>query len=116
MDLKVAGKVVELLEEQSGTGRNGPWRKRDFIIETQDNYPKKICITQWGDDIDSNGLNVGDLITVSIDIQSREFNGRWYTDVRAWRIEREKGVPNTPERTEPEEEIPNFDDDDDLPF
>ena len=87
MDLKISGKVVEILEEQSGEGRNGPWRKRDFILETGGNYPKKVCMTQWGDQIDAHTLKEGETLTASVDIASREYNGRWYTDVKAWRIE-----------------------------
>lgn len=88
MDLKITGKVTQLLEVVSGEGKNGPWRKQDFIIETSGQYPKQICVTQWGDNIDSFGIREGDEITASIDLQSREYNGRWYTDVKAWRVDR----------------------------
>ena len=90
MELKIEGRVLELLEEQSGEGRNGPWRKREFILETGGKYPRKVCITQWGDDIDQSGVAEGEQLTAYIDIQSREYNGRWYTDVKAWKIEREE--------------------------
>ena len=89
MDLQINGRVIEVLDEQSGEGRNGPWRKREFILETEGNYPKKICIVQWGDEIDQSNVVEGEQITAHIDIQSREYNGRWYTDVKAWRIQRE---------------------------
>ncbi|MCL7968080.1 MAG: DUF3127 domain-containing protein, partial [marine benthic group bacterium] len=49
LDLKITGRVVEILEEQSGEGKNGPWRKREFILETEENYPAKVCLVQWGD-------------------------------------------------------------------
>ena len=88
MDLKITGKVTQILEEQSGEGRNGPWRKQEFILETDGDYPKHVCIVQWGDNIDQFGIQEGERITVHIDIQSREYNGRWYTDVKAWRVER----------------------------
>lgn len=88
MDLKIEGKVTQILEEQSGTGKNGAWRKQDFILETQDQYPKKVCITQWGDKIDEFDVQEGEDITAFIDIKSREYNGKWYTDVKAWKIER----------------------------
>ena len=96
MDLKISGKVVEILEEQSGEGRNGPWRKRDFILETGGNYPKKVCMTQWGDQIDAHTLKEGETLTASVDIASREYNGRWYTDVKAWRIEAGDTSGNAP--------------------
>lgn len=88
MDLKIEGKVAQILEEQSGTGKNGKWRKQDFILETQGKYPKKVCITQWGDKIDEFDVNKGEEITAFIDIKSREYKGSWYTDVKAWKVER----------------------------
>ncbi len=102
MDLQIEGKVVQILEEQSGSGKNGPWRKQEFILETQDQYPKKICITQWGDKIDEFNVQKGEELTAHVDIQSREYNGRWYTDVKAWKIERTQGSQGGP----PEEDVP----------
>ncbi len=87
MELKLAGKVIKILEEQSGESKNGPWRKRDFILETPGKFPRKVCITQWGDQIDESKVSEGDEITAFIDIQSREYKGRWYTDVKAWKVE-----------------------------
>lgn len=125
MDLKISGKVTDLLEEQSGEGRNGPWRKQDFILETGGAYPKTVCITQWGDDIESFGLSLGDEVTVHIDLKSREYQGRWYTDVKAWKVAREgaEGTsrrgpsPAGPRTGGPTPmELPEDDDDDILPF
>lgn len=117
MELKVSGIVQDILQEASGQGKNGTWRKREFILETQEQYPKKICIVQWGDEIDAVNLKKGEQITASIDIQSREYNGRWYTDVKAWKVERQGGNgasdpgPDFDDMPEP----PKFDEDD-LPF
>lgn len=122
MDLSISGKVIHVLEEQSGQGKNGTWRKRDFVVETQDNFPKKICMTQWGDEIDNSGLQVGDAVKVGIDVQSREYNGRWYTDVKAWKVEKEQAAganlpPSMSNDGDPGPAEPPFlDDDDDLPF
>jgi len=88
MELFVQGKVAEVLEEQSGEGRNGPWRRRDFILEMDDRFSRKVCVSQWGDSIDSDPVSVGETIKAYINLQSREYNGRWYTDVRAWRIDK----------------------------
>jgi len=123
MDLQVNGKVIEILKEQSGESQNGPWRKQDFILETTDQYPKKICITQWGDKIDQFGIQKGETITAFIDLQSREYNGRWYTDVKAWKIEKGTGSASaqnnqaTPEVGQDPFDVANSDDTDDgLPF
>ena len=97
MDLHITGKVIKILEEQSGKGKNGPWRKRDFILETEGEYPRKVCITQWGDQIDKNSVKKDETVTAFIDIQSREYKGNWYTDVKAWKIE--TGAPAKSEGT-----------------
>ena len=120
MDLQITGKVIDILEEQSGEGKNGTWRKQEFVLETPGQYPKQVCVVQWGDNIDKFGITAGETITAHIDIQSREYNGRWYTDVKAWRIERpdesETGRPPASD-DEPWPEPPaTGDEGDGLPF
>ena len=121
MELKVTGIVKELLPEQSGTSTKGFWRKREFILETDGNYPKQICMVQWGDNIDSVKIGVGEKVTASIDIASREYNDRWYTDVKAWKVEQEAAAPVATERKVPEpmgapETAKVGDPNEDLPF
>lgn len=122
MDLKITGNVTQILEEQSGESKNGPWRKQDFVLETQGQYPKPVCITQWGEKIEEFAVQEGEQITVHIDIQSREYNGRWYTDVKAWRVDREEATPQGPGHPGPFPEPTESDLsdpgglDDDLPF
>ena len=122
MDLTLTGTVVQLLEEKSGSGRNGPWRKREFILEVPGEYPKKVCIMQWGDAIDRAALAQGDEITAHIDIASREYNGRWYTDVKAWKVEKsaaavpQAGAPDSSALPLPAEPADVDYSDDDLPF
>src|SRR5215471_16914813 len=84
--MDINGKIVQLLSVQTGQGKNGPWKKQEFILETNDTYPKKICIAVWGDKIDMAKFRAGDAVQVSFDVESREFNGRWYTDVKAWKV------------------------------
>ncbi|MDR1583658.1 MAG: DUF3127 domain-containing protein [Prevotellaceae bacterium] len=90
MALDIVGKIVQVLDLQTGTSARGDWKKQEFILETEEQYPRKICISLWGDRVgDITGIQLGkELITVSVAIESREFNGRWYTDVRGWRIQR----------------------------
>ena len=89
MALDITGKLVQVMPVQSGTSARGGWSKQEFVIETEEQYPKKVCISLWGDKLkDLEGVQQGETITVSVNIESREFNGRWYTDVRAWRIQR----------------------------
>ena len=86
MDVK--GRVIQLLAEQTGAGKKGTWRKQEFIVETQGQYPKKVCLSMWGDKIQQFNLSVGDQVSVSVDLESREYNGRWYTEARAWKIDK----------------------------
>ena len=85
--MQITAKLFQLLPLQTGAGKNGPWKKQDFIVETLDAYPKKICISVWGDKINLAVLQPGATVKIDFDVESREYNGRWYTDVKAWRIE-----------------------------
>ncbi|MBL7838591.1 MAG: DUF3127 domain-containing protein [Cyclobacteriaceae bacterium] len=89
--MEITGTVVSLLPMQSGQGKNGTWKKQEFILETPGQYPKKVCLSLWGEKVDETRLSVGEKITASINIESREYNGRWYTDVRAWKIAKGNG-------------------------
>ena len=85
--LIITGRVLQLLPLQEGTSKAGnAWQKQDFILETPGQYPRKVCICLFGDNVVKFPLQAGQNVTVNLDIESREFNGRWYTDVRAWNI------------------------------
>ncbi|GAD05227.1 hypothetical protein HQ45_07925 [Porphyromonas crevioricanis] len=93
--MEIKGKVIAVLPLMSGKGQASgkEWSKQEYVIETVDSeYPKKICFNLWGDRIKQFNIQMGELITVQVDIESREYNGRWYTDVRAWRVDR--GISN----------------------
>ena len=88
MALEIIGRIVKVLPAQTGTGKNGNWVKQEFVIETSEQYPKKICCSAWGDKADAlKNYSDGDVVKVSFNLESREYNERWYTDVRAWKIE-----------------------------
>lgn len=83
MELK--GKIILDLGAVSGTSKAGNnWKKHEYVLETQETYPKKVHFDFFGDNADRYQLNVGDDVTLSFDIESREYNGRWYTDIRAF--------------------------------
>lgn len=85
--LNISGIVLNILPLQTGTSKAGnPWQKQDFILETGGQYPRKVCICLFGDNVEKFPLQVGQSVTASVDIESREFNARWYTDVRAWNV------------------------------
>jgi hypothetical protein len=115
MDVK--GKVIQLLQLQTGMGKKGPWKKQEFILETQSQYPKKVCLSIWGDKVDQFNVRVGELLSVSVELESREYNGRWYTEARAWKIEKQGGGSGSD--VPPPSEEPFVADNsatDDLPF
>ena len=90
MALELEGRIARKLNVQTGTSARGAWSKQEFIFEYQEgNFPSQICMNVWGEDKvrDLEKYQVGDKVKVSFNLSSREFNGRWFTDVRAWRIE-----------------------------
>ena len=89
--MEITGKIVSFLEVQKGEGKNGEWQKQEFVIETSGEYPKKVCLNVWGAEKVENLTKyqkVGDNVKCSIEIESREFNGKYYTNVGAWRVEK----------------------------
>ena len=66
--LEISGKIIELLPEKSGQSANGEWRKREYVLETEAQYPKKICFMAWGDKIDQFEIKQGESLTVSVDL------------------------------------------------
>ena len=95
--MEIVGKVVQLGTLIEGNSPRGPWKKQELIIETIEQYPKKICLLCWGDRVnDANSFFVGQTIKAQISIESREFNGKWYTDVRAFRFDLDQPVSQQP--------------------
>ncbi len=85
--MELTGKITQVLPEKSGTSARGPWRKQEYVIEIPGDYPKQVCFMVWGDRIDQFGIQQGQELTLHFDLESREYNGRWYTDVKARRVE-----------------------------
>ena len=87
--MEITGKIIEILPEQSGESARGPWRKQEYVLETDGQYPKKICFMAWGDKIDEFAIQKTETLTAAVNLESREYNGRWYTDVKAWKVSRD---------------------------
>ena len=87
--MEISGKIIAVLPLQSGQGKNGLWRSQDYVLETADQYPKKVCFNLFNDKIDKFTIALDDTVTISFDIESREYNGRWYTSIRAWNVKKE---------------------------
>ncbi len=116
--MEITGTIKQILPLKTGEGRSGTWKRQDIIIEYGDKYPKLVCLTLWGDLADTPGLTENAQIKAQVDIQSREYQGRWYTDVKAWKIEPAEEAATDPFAGEPlpPPEPPDEAETDDLPF
>ena len=119
-NLEIEGRLVRKLAVQSGRSARGDWSKQEFVVEFQDgNFPSNVVFNVWGADKvrDLERYQVGDEIRVSFAPSSREFNGRWYTDLRAWRIapagqaaqpQAQGYAPSAPQAYGPQPSAPNY--------
>lgn len=120
---KISGVVYKVLKEESGTGKKGAWVKKSFVIETKDQYPKKIMFTAWNDKCDLIP-KPGTEVVVSYNPESREYNEKWYTDLNMWDLKVVGGQSATPSKPEKQAKVTapvksglNLDEEDqDLPF
>lgn len=116
--METTGKIIKILDVQSGKSKNGEWKKQEFILQTDDKYPKNICFELWGDKIDQFEIHENDEAKVLFDLESREYNGRWYTNARVWSIEKTSAVNPSVSDDYPDNTSFSMDDEstDDLPF
>ncbi len=83
------GSVYKVLPVVKGTSARGEWVKQDVVFELPGEYSRKACVSFWGDKAeDAAKLREGEELNISVNIESREFNGRWFTELRAWKITR----------------------------
>jgi hypothetical protein len=86
--MEAIGKLIAILPEQSGQTERGPWVRGGFVIETEEQYPKKIAFTLFGERVAMiKSFTIGSVLRVQFSAESREYEGRWYTDLRCFRIE-----------------------------
>jgi hypothetical protein len=120
MSLQLKGKVEKIYDIQSGVSKAGnEWKKQEFVIETDDSFARKVCFTLFNDKISlAQGLTPGKVVNVSFNVESREYNGKWFHNINAWQI-----TPAEPDMPEPppefgEKDIPPEPDEpiNDLPF
>lgn len=126
--MEITGKVLKLGNLLTGNSARGPWQKQELIIETEEQFPKTVCLQCWGDQAaDAAKFEINSVVKAQISIESREFNGKYYTDVRAWRFDNVgQSAPSTPSQNapvKPNQSAVNQDADiatdgvnDDLPF
>ena len=85
--MEIKAKLIKKLPVLTGKSKNGEWKKQDIIVETIERYSKSICISVWGEKIEDELLKEGEILDISINIESREYNEKWYTEVKVWRIQ-----------------------------
>ena len=87
--MEIIGKLSKKLQEQNGESQRGLWVKMEFVIETQEQFPKQVCFSLWGEDKVAvvRNMQLGAEMKVYFTPESKEFNGRWYTDLRCFRID-----------------------------
>jgi len=89
MTLELEGRIKTKLPAQGGTSARGTWTRQDFVVEYQDgSFPAEACFSAWGQErVDELArYNEGDAVKVSFNVRSREYGGRWYNDLRVWRL------------------------------
>jgi hypothetical protein len=129
--MEIIGKLILKMPMQSGISKTGnSWQKQEFVIETLEQFPRKVCAHLWGERTAIlETLNIDDKVVMSFDLESREFNGKWYTDVKAYKLESVTANPQAPQTSQPPttapvndlpDEFDTFTDEgtggDDLPF
>lgn len=86
--MAIRGKVIFVGQMTDGTRKKDgqPWKKQEYVIETDGQYPKKVAFSLMNDKIDKAAIQMGQTLEVDVDAQSREYNGKWYTELTAWRV------------------------------
>lgn len=120
--MQITGTLVQKLEKIKGNTVKGEWQKQEFIISVGDKYPKQVCLSAWGERCDElKNIQIGDTVTAELELSSREYNSKWYTEVRAWKFlgvesnQAPKVQENTQQSTQ-SNSYPKEDEIDDLPF
>ena len=109
--MNITGKVIIIFDEQTGESAKGKWIKRSFLLETDEQYPKTIKIDAFGEKCSPELIRLGNIVDVAVNIESKEFNGKYYTNINAYKIDL-VGKENKISENKQEESF----EDDDLPF
>ena len=123
--MEFTGKIIAILQPRGGVSKTGnEWKVQEYVIENHDQYPRKMCFDVFGaDKIEQFNIQMGEELTVSFDIDARQWQDRWFNSIRAWKVERvavnapaqaPADVPFPPAAAAPE--FLASDEKDDLPF
>ncbi len=96
--MEFEGKIIAVLEKRGGTSKAGnTWSCQEYVIENHDQYPKKMCFEVFGDEkINQFNIQAGEELKIHFDVDAREWNGRWFNSLRAWRVERMPAAGTVP--------------------
>ena len=94
--MEFEGVVYKILPPTKGTSARGDWQRQEVIFELPQEFSRKVCVIFFNKESDVARLREGMTCTVSVNIESREYNGKWYTDVRAWRVQPKEETPAAP--------------------
>lgn len=92
--MEQTGKIIKVLPLKSGVSKSSgkEWKSQEYVMETSDiRYPTHLCFSVFGDRVDSFAIKEGEELTVSFNIDAREYEGRWYNSIQAWKVERGAG-------------------------
>lgn len=98
--MEITGKIIVVLPAEEGVSKRtgNAWKSQNFVIETNDQYPRKCCFNVFGEEkLKQFNIQQGEIMTVSFDIDAHEYNGRWYNDIRAWQVNRNVQPMATPQ-------------------
>ena len=107
--MELIGKAIAALPVKSGVSKKTgeQWQSREYVIETQEQYPKKMCFEVFGTDkLKEFNIRNNDLIKVHFDITAREYNGKWYNYIRAWKVDHVNPQIQTTETTQVQTSAP----------
>ena len=112
MQNTITGTLVKVLETETGTTKAGKeWNKKAFVVKTEDKFPKEVCFTLFGEKVSLIGSHkVGDMISTHFNLSSREYNGKYYHNIDAWKIDSSSASETTSEWKSTKDEAS------DLPF
>ena len=88
--MEISGKIIAILQPKGGVSKAGnEWKMQEYVIETHEQYPKKMCFEVFGAaKIDQSKIQIGEQLTVSFDVDARQWQDRWFNSIRAWNVNR----------------------------
>ena len=89
--MEITGKIIAVLPAKEGVSQStgNPWKCQDYVIETSEMYPKRCCFNVFGaEKIQEMNIQPGETLTVSLEINANEYQGKWYNQVRGWKVVR----------------------------